>query len=902
MASIAGGQASVIAGGTSSFGQFRLTTFVDSTPKPPKTSIASPVPRTITTPNAGAETSSHNVTTNPNMSSSILLESFSNPLQSSSQAFVSAPQSAAATIAPSAETHNGFGVLELAPALLREGKLGPHRDGRVRNPVPLKLKGRTDDKNGNFAVMHMDMPGSAGVHDPTRSEAAQRTSENTAQAAMAANRDGYIPMKRRRIEVPKNSEPKQDQPVPQSSAFFPQPLSQPPQQSIARRDRVLTPQETKYEQARLLTLLRSINPLTVVDQICKALAFFGGIPGAPPPEDGSFPESADNNGSGGLFVGWLSEIFPELERKSWKPELGKGRDAIRGSRPRGRPKGSKASKVRKDKGIKKGPKHPKPGAGLPPPTLPGLALSHGDGVDIDNAEGEWVDIGEGDGQIEMGTDQIQRPSGAETSKRARPKNGRPRPPTAQTASIGSEIVVVDSTDQNHVQSSGDASQDSARRRPGRPRGSRNRPRDSDVEGTQHDLFMTTDTIRAINGATSTGSQQGVEPPTGSRNEPAVTFTPVSKVVASNAQLSGAGSAKRRQGQNTKGTTSAQQFLTLTAEEQAAALEAFRSTQITQTANKVAASAEKGKRSRPKSGVTVGTEASPAAALSVLPSSTPNSISNVGKNSNQGTPTLQPTPKDSGPILPPPKRQRKSKETNSTPAKQTGQATDNSHSVPVPTATLKSTTVPSDPVVPAVTPNARPPAQGLEAHYERMMSLQQQKEQHQQQHHQQQHHHQHQQHQHQQQQQQQKQQTRHDMNPVTRSSPMQSTTTYYQQPRHIPSPYEQTYPSHQAAHTYQPSLIPQNDTFRNPNQQHTTFSPRQQQSTNHFSHFNDSSFIDVPALDIVANGTANVGTYGQGISRSTSNASFGSGSQMGNGFGSMSENDIRERLLRDIGRR
>ena len=60
-------------------------------------------------------------------------------------------------------------------------------------------------------------------------------------------------------------------------------------------------------------------------------------------------------------------------------------------------------------------------------------------------------------------------------------------------------------------------------------------------------------------------------------------------------------------------------------------------------------------------------------------------------------------------------------------------------------------------------------------------------------------------------------------------------------------------------------------------------------------------MDVPTLDPVANGTANVGAYGQ-VSRSASNASFGSGTQMRNGFESISDNDLRDQLLRGMGRR
>lgn len=67
--------------------------------------------------------------------------------------------------------------------------------------------------------------------------------------------------------------------------------------------------------------------------------------------------SENANGSGALLVGWLSEIFPDLERKEWRSDtVPLLEDSNASKRPRGRPKGSKASKARKDKGIKKGPK------------------------------------------------------------------------------------------------------------------------------------------------------------------------------------------------------------------------------------------------------------------------------------------------------------------------------------------------------------------------------------------------------------------------------------------------------------------------------------------------------------------------------------------------------------------
>ncbi|CAH0047924.1 unnamed protein product [Clonostachys solani] len=259
-------------------------------------------------------------------------------------------------------------------------------DGRIRNPIPSKLLDSATEKDGNFAVMHMD------VGNPVmdaRSMAAKRTSELTQAAAMQANKNGYQPVKRSRLvwntpfhdhqQRPKSHEPASPHPLPQS----------------------LSPVAVKAEQARILTLLRSIHPVIVVDQLCKAMAYFGGIPGAPPPPNNAYPESDKRNGSGALFIGWLSEIFPPADftkppfappvseppadsyqpspvtnapsgedhttdagahgddhsepqpPAAWKDRV-RQRNPLTPRRPRGRPKGSKSSKVRKDKGIKKG--------------------------------------------------------------------------------------------------------------------------------------------------------------------------------------------------------------------------------------------------------------------------------------------------------------------------------------------------------------------------------------------------------------------------------------------------------------------------------------------------------------------------------------------------------------------
>src|ERR1700712_461578 len=55
---------------------------------------------------------------------------------------------------------------------------GAQRDGRVRNPIPSKLKGKTDEKKGNFNVMHMDITNR--TESQARYDAAKRSSESTA--------------------------------------------------------------------------------------------------------------------------------------------------------------------------------------------------------------------------------------------------------------------------------------------------------------------------------------------------------------------------------------------------------------------------------------------------------------------------------------------------------------------------------------------------------------------------------------------------------------------------------------------------------------------------------------------------------------------------------------------------
>ncbi|KAH6678433.1 hypothetical protein B0J14DRAFT_582700 [Halenospora varia] len=196
-------------------------------------------------------------------------------------------------------------LVELASNTILEGILGPNKDGRVRNPVPSKLKGKTDNKQGNFGVMHMGMsPGGKKTEAMGRDAAAERdaAARRTTREVHATEEEGQEATLSEATRITNRGSPfgRDDK----------------------RQARPLAPDETKFEQARLLTLLRSINPVTVVDQICKAVAYFGGIPGAPPPEDGIFPESANTRETGALFIGWLAEIFPDLS-SSRSPEVPK---------------------------------------------------------------------------------------------------------------------------------------------------------------------------------------------------------------------------------------------------------------------------------------------------------------------------------------------------------------------------------------------------------------------------------------------------------------------------------------------------------------------------------------------------------------------------------------------------
>ncbi|KAK3301188.1 uncharacterized protein B0H64DRAFT_32928 [Chaetomium fimeti] len=350
-----------------------------------------------------------------------------------------------ATIAPSAEPNP------------QDALNGAHRDGRIRNPVPSKLKGKTDGSKGNFGVMQIEVSGRAEATD--RDAEAKRTSESTELAAKRAFENGYVSLRRRRfVHLPEEAIAKPFIPT-AAPTLAPVP---------SQRHAPLGPEETKSEQARLLTLLRSLHPVLVVDQICKALAFFGGIPGAPPPAAGGFPESAEANGPGSLFVGWVSEIFPRLGGNSVQQPL----DATQQldhpqplKRKRGRPKGSKATKARKDKGVKKGPNKP-------------TDRGHSSGIPDES----WVDVDDSGAEDadDVDTNVMLLAQAASPQPQLGASHPNAAPITPNQAPSAARTALPEAPTGSGVPTT---STPGTRKR-GRPKGSKNRPKDSAVTSTQ----------------------------------------------------------------------------------------------------------------------------------------------------------------------------------------------------------------------------------------------------------------------------------------------------------------------------------------------------------------------------------------------------------------------------------
>lgn len=308
-------------------------------------------------------------------------------------------------------------------------------DARIRNPVPIKLQHKLNDKDGNFGVMHMD------VRKPvldSRDLAAKRTSELTQAAAIQATRNGYQSIKRSKLAW--------------------HPLAPAPRPDQRLHD-VLTPEAVKTEQGRLLTLVRSLHPTLVVDQLCRALAYFGGAPGTLPSTELTFPESDRMNGSGKSFVGWLAEIFPPMDlenlpQPSWiampvqettpsgaigeadqaKPDVTEPSSrslehassngmTITQKRPRGRPKGSKSTKTRKDKGFKKGERVPTDGSAEGEGEAPPFQTSQ-----LSQPSQPIVDAQNSGSTHPGGIEHESSPTTAKSGKkRGRPKGSKNRP-------------------------------------------------------------------------------------------------------------------------------------------------------------------------------------------------------------------------------------------------------------------------------------------------------------------------------------------------------------------------------------------------------------------------------------------------------------------------------------------
>ncbi|KAG5998052.1 hypothetical protein E4U52_001887 [Claviceps spartinae] len=215
----------------------------------------------------------------------------------------------------------------------------PHEPGVLheasgRNSTSSQIQ--APENRSNFSAMQTG---------PTlsREEAARLTSELTVAAAKEFNQSAYYStIRRQRLRWTQTAA--QTQALSVENAARTQP--------VVRQNRTthLTPSETKFEQARLLTLLRSLNPDVVVNQICKAVTYFGGIPMGPlPPDYSAFPDSATGYGSGSNFIGWLSEIFP-ITTPPGTERAAVHETALPPKKRRGRPKGSKSTKVRSDKG------------------------------------------------------------------------------------------------------------------------------------------------------------------------------------------------------------------------------------------------------------------------------------------------------------------------------------------------------------------------------------------------------------------------------------------------------------------------------------------------------------------------------------------------------------------------
>jgi len=560
--------------------------------------------------------------------------------------------------------------------------------------------------------MHMDVASHRASEG--RDAAAKRTSESTALQAKLAQTDVYV-SHQRRANYPRPPGLKQFN-SPKKSA---EPTVATPQ---PRTPQPLTVAETKTEQARLLTLLRSLPHHTVVDQICKGLAFFGGIPDAPPPADGKFPESAEANGSGSLFVGWIAEIFPDVDNP--RPRLVEDVSSQSASlkRPRGRPKGSKATKTRSDKGLKKGSQKSSKGA---------------ENQAQDPQDESWVDVEDSALELNDHGDLMQVMDALRDAASTPPPGvnggGIPTatPATGSTAGFRS------------INDSALAPGSSAKKR-GRPKGSKNRPKDKSVLNTVPPPKVTPVPVPVLLDAQSKNKNNPTKPKP-SKNRPKPTTDIAPEVTTNNIQPP----PQRQQQQQLVGETTANQGSHSMAPPPTAApgfADGFvpsgvngttRQTQDSGTPAQSTTSAlpppmsqvkastvTAKKRKRPAGNTTSQNEntgASGEMAASTSQHGQTNNAQTIGTSTQLSNQTSQPgqQPAPNNTTAPPAKRSRKSQESSSAAAAR--RQTPNSMIQKAPAPSMSVLGEAAQQSESGEVAQSNPPAEGLEAHFAAMQS-------------------------------------------------------------------------------------------------------------------------------------------------------------------------------------
>jgi len=702
MATASAGRAAVVTGKGSSFGQFTFTRFADDVVKP----------------------------TPPNASTDIHIQQKLAPYSSQysetkQMAQASRPSSGQnpdrmPSIAPSRppqQDHNqpnsspALELVELTSNPIIEGILGPNKDGRVRNPVPSKLKGKTDNKQGNFGVMHMGMsPGGKKTEAQGRDAAAERdaaarrTSENTASRAKAAQSEKYVPPKKRGLEAGLVD--------PAANRGSPFAVSR---DDHRQRARPLAPDETKFEQARLLTLLRSINPVTVVDQICKAVAYFGGIPGAPPPEDGIFPESANTRETGALFIGWLAEIFPDLSAQS--PEVPKETAQGGGGKKKGaRPSKGKAT-APAGEGSSNEPPNSRNGYGFGP-AISGPAWGLPQSLALVNTPVPAVPISLTEG----------RQGGNSSTEQSKPY--QQPPPSTPSKQQPEEVAASNAS--------------ASKRRRGRPKGSRNKGRS---EGPQSDAGVSNAQLDGHDQVLQASQSPELHAAIAKNVQPSQVLPPPTYVPASDSQPSATSKQppahqypqqpwQTNSHQNQIGQSSHTSSIPPTDElspEERAVLEAFRNhgseaMNIIPSPIVPAKTGPEGGQKRKRAPPKPKPSALPAPSFPI-PNSNP--VQNSGTLPPNGEvqvavakDALQWAHVDSStPTAPPAKRPRQRKpkapSTNDPPSRNHTTSVVSSATPPTAPSTIPDSTAASSQ---QSLPVSRPPAEGLEAHYERFANL------------------------------------------------------------------------------------------------------------------------------------------------------------------------------------